>query len=214
IIKKKDQTTTYSEVARAVELVSKKTKNPRNRMLYVNALWLDLFSGMRPSEIFALETNAIDFDEKQIRIYQRIGSTSTEKYAIVKVKTESSVRTVDFPPSLEGILRELVDNAIDGYLFKKDNGKLVNGDEFSDRLNKATSGTFRAYTMRHQLTTDLMEQGVDLRTIMEIMGHSESTMTLYYARSNQKKKKEAINNRIINRMNEAAEEKEEEIKTA
>ena len=35
-------------------------------------------------------------------------------------------------------------------------------------------------------------------SVMELMGHSESTMTLYYARSNDQKKKEAIENRIIN----------------
>ena len=63
----------------------------------------------------------------------------------------------------------------------------------------------------YQLTTDLIDQNVDLRTIMEIMGHSESTMTLFYARSNQKKKKEAINNRIINGIEKW---NEEEVKTA
>ena len=221
IIKAKDQTTSYSEVVRAIELIEKRTQNQRDRFLYVSAIWLGLYLGMRPSEIFALETSAIDFENKQIKVYQRIGSTTTEKYAIVKVKTDSSVRTIDYPPELEDTLRELVDNAIDGYLFKKSNGKLLNGDEFSDRLNKATDGTFRAYPMRHQLTTDLLEQGFDLRTIMEIMGHSEGTMTLYYARSNQKKRKEAINNRVINGKEEdkkvivkAEENKENEVKTA
>ena len=33
---------------------------------------------------------------------------------------------------------------------------------------------------------------------MEILGYSESTMILYYARSNKEKRKQAINNSIIN----------------
>ena len=96
-----------------------------------------------------------------------------------------------------------MDNSIDGYLFMKKNGKLLNGDEFSDRLNKASDGTFRAYKLRHQLTTDMIDQGIDLRTIMELMGHSESTMTLYYARSNKAKRREAIESRVINGIQKA-----------
>lgn len=211
IIKKKEQTTSYSEVIRAIELIEKKTTDPRDRMLYVGAIWILLYLGIRPSEAFALEVSAIDFENKRIKIYQRIGSSTKEKYTIVRVKTDTSVREIDIPSELEETLRILVDNSIDGYLFKKKNGKLLNGDEFSDRLNKATDGTFRAYSMRHQLTTDMISQGVDLRTIMEIMGHSESTMTLYYARSNDKKKKEAINNRVINGLNK---EEEKDIKSA
>ena len=211
IIKKKDQTTSYAEVIRAIELIEEKTHDSRDRMLYVSAIWLLLYLGMRPSEAFALEVAAVDFENRKIKIYQRIGSSTTEKYTIVRVKTDSSVREIDFPVELEEILRNLVDNAIDGYLFKKRNGKLLNGDEFSDRLNKATGGTFRAYPMRHQLTTDLLNQGVDLRTIMELMGHSEATMTLYYARSNEKKKKDAIANRIINGTEKQA---DQDIKTA
>ena len=162
-----------------------------------------LYTGMRPSEVFALETKAIDFDKKVIKIYQRIGSTISERYTIVKTKTESSVREIQFSSDLENILKELCDKSIDGYLFMKQNKKFINGDGFSDMLNKTTNGSFRAYSLRHQLTTDLLQQNTDLRTIMELMGHSESTMTLYYARSNDQKKRQAIENRIINNVKQA-----------
>lgn len=209
VIKKKDQTTSYSEVIKAIDLVEKKTQDPRNRMLYINAIWLILYMGMRPSECFALEVNAVDVENRKIKIYQRIGSSTTERYTIVKVKTDSSIRSIDYPMELDFVIKELVDNAIDGYLFMRKDGKLLNGDIFSDRLNKATGGTFRAYPMRHQLTTDLITQGTDLRTIMELMGHSEATMTLYYARSNEQRKKDAINNRIINGIEKEKEQKSE-----
>ena len=65
-------------------------------------------------------------------------------------------------------------------------------------LNRVSDGSFRAYTLRHQFTTDMLQQNVDIRTIMELMGHTESTMTLYYARSNDQKKREAVENRVIN----------------
>lgn len=210
IIKKKEQTTNYGEVMRVIELIEEKTKNRRNRQLYTGAIWIMLYTGMRPSEVFALESSSVDLKNRSIKVVQRTGSTAKERYTVVKAKTESSVREVYYKPELDDILKGLVDSSINGYLFMKENGKLLNGDEFSDRINKATNGTFRAYSMRHQITTDLLSEGKDLRTIMDIMGHSEGTMTLYYARSNENKKKEAINSRVIN----GQKEYEEEVKTA
>ena len=120
------------------------------------------------------------------------------------------MREAYYKPEIDDILKGLADSSINGYLFMKENGKLLNGDAFSDRINKAANGTFRAYSMRHQITADLLSEGKDLRTIMDIMGHSEGTITLYYARSNENKKKEAINSRVIN----GQKEYEEEVKTA
>ena len=203
IIKKKDQRTSYSEVIHVIDLIEQRTKDERKRMLYKNALLIMLYTGMRPSEVFALELNSIDFDKRVIKVYQRIGSTAKERHSIVRVKTDSSIREISFSSDLAEVLKELCENSIQGFLFMKKDGKLINGDEFSDMLNKTTDGTFRAYTLRHQLTTDLLQQNTDLRTIMELMGHSESTMTLYYARSNDQKKREAIENRVINDVNDA-----------
>lgn len=211
IIKKREQTTSYAEVMKVIELIEEKTKNRRDMQLYAGVLWIMLYTGMRPSEVFALETSAIDLKNRSIKVTQRTGSTTKERYAIVKAKTESSVREVYYPSNLDEIMKDLVDSSVDGFLFMRENGKLLNGDVFSDRLNKVTNGTFTAYSLRHQITTDLLNDGkTDLRTIMEIMGHSEGTMTLYYARSNEDKKKEAINSRVIN----GQEEYEKEIKTA
>lgn len=198
VIKKREQTTSYTEVLKVLAMIDEKTEDQRDKMLYKNALLIMLYTGMRPSEVFALEVSAIDQFNRTINIYQRTGSTSKEKYTIVKVKTDSSARLIQYPPELISVFSELIDNAKNGLLFIRSNGKLLNGDQFSDRINKISGGSFRAYSLRHQLTTDLITQGTDLRTIMELMGHSESTMTLYYARSNEEKKRAAIENRIIN----------------
>lgn len=198
IIKKKDQTTTYNQFINVLDLIDQKILNDRDKQLFKGALMIMLYTGMRPSEVFALEVQAVDLENRKIKVYQRIGSTSKERYQIVKVKTDSSVREIQFPGDLLPVLEDLIKCSKDGLLFIRKSGKVLNGDIFADRLNKITDGTFRAYTLRHQLTTDLLQQNVDLRTIMELMGHSESTMTLYYARSNDQKKKQAIEERIIN----------------
>ena len=212
LIIKKDWIVTIEDVESILEKMDNSIQNKRNRFLYKSALLVMLFTGMRPSEVFALEVNAIDLKNNLIKIYKRIGSTKTERHAIVKVKSEKSVRDIPIKQGYEKtielfelkvILQDLIDNAIDGYLFKKDNGNFLNGDELSNICSRLSKGKFRAYMLRHQFTTDLLNQGYDLRTIMELMGHSERTMTLYYARSNEQRKREAIENRVINSVNYA-----------
>lgn len=199
ISKKKEQSTSYSQVVEVLDQIDTRVKNSRNKMLYKNAIWIMLYTGMRPSEVFALEVDAIDFEDRVIHVYQRIGSTSKNRYAVVKPKTDSSVRDIMYRSDLDEALHELCDNSVDGYLFMKKDGKLVNGDEFSSMLHRVSDGSFRAYTLRHQYSTDMLQDNkVDIRTIMELMGHTESTMTLYYARSNDQKKREAVENRVIN----------------
>ena len=44
ILKKRDQTTSFSDVMKVIELIEQKTRNERNRQLYVGALWIDLYT--------------------------------------------------------------------------------------------------------------------------------------------------------------------------
>ena len=51
------------------------------------------------------------------------------------------------------------------------------------------------YQLRHQFSTDLITNNVDIRTVMELMGHNNTDMTIDYARSSDDLKKEALENR-------------------
>ena len=53
---------------------------------------------------------------------------------------------------------------------------------------KKLDDEFNMYQLRHTLCTRLIMKGVDQRTIMEILGHENFNMSLYYARSKGKDK--------------------------
>lgn len=54
------------------------------------------------------------------------------------------------------------------------------------------------YKLRHQFSTDLIMQNNDPRTIMELMGHNNTCMTISYARSNDDKKRDTMKKRKAN----------------
>ena len=124
-----------------------------------------------------------------IYVCQRVGSTSTENNVITHTKTESSIRHIPIDVRLVEVFKQLFELTEGEYIFTKNNGEFMSGDYLSDILRHHTKGLLRAYTLRHQFSTDLLINGVDMRTIQELMGHTSSTMTLGYARSNDELKK-------------------------
>ena len=51
---------------------------------------------------------------------------------------------------------------------------------------------FHMYQLRHNFATVLNNNGTDIRTIMELMGHVSGVTTIGYERSDEEKKNEAI----------------------
>lgn len=199
VIEKREMTTTFDDVQNMIDLISQKVKNKRNAYLLVKAITIINYTGMRPAECFALEKSSIDFEHNKIYIKQKIGSTSTERFTITKTKTEKSQRPIPIPKELILPLKDLIENAEGEYLFIKDNGKFMTGNDLSNIDSKLSKNTFRAYSMRHQFITDGINSGTDLRTLQELAGHQNSSMTLSYARSSDQLKEEALEKRVFSR---------------
>ena len=199
VIVQKDMTTTYDDIQDMIDLVSVRVKNKRNRYLLIKAITIIAYTGMRPSEVFALDKSSIDFEKGFIHIKQKIGSTSTERFAVTRTKTEKSQRWIPIPEELVTPLKDLVDNSDEELLFVRDSGKVMTGNDLANVDSRLSKGKFRAYSMRHQFITDGIKSGTDLRTMQELAGHQNSSMTLSYARSSDQLKEDAMKNRVFSR---------------
>ena len=73
--------------------------------------------------------------------------------------------------------------------------EFLNGNYVSNILRRLSKGKLRTYMLRHQFSTDLLTNNVDIRTVQELMGHTSGSMSLEYARSNPELMKKAIKNR-------------------
>lgn len=140
--------------------------------------------GLRISEVKHLDLSDVDLKEGMVRVY---GKGGKERYVPIPKKTIENINhylTVS-RPSLIG---------------KKGDQRAVFVNRYGRRLSDtAIRKRFRKYlklpyvsafgtvhTLRHSLATHLLDRGVDLRIVQEILGHSSLAATQVYTHLNKK----------------------------
>lgn len=139
-----------------------------------------LFStGLRIAELTALNRNQIHFKDKD-----GLELTITGK--------GGAVRTVYFSPRALGWLKQYLDTRmdIDPALFVNYRSKNADSLRLSKRSIEASIKRYSIlaglpimvtpHTLRHSYATDLLTQGVDLRTVQEFLGHKNIATTQIY----------------------------------
>lgn len=145
-------------------------------------------AGLRVSELVNLEVNDINLSDCYVRIYGK-----GKKERIVPI-TSSTVELLDnyiniYRPSLlKGYLTDKV--------FISSYGKGITRQGFFKILKKTAKEVgiekdFSPHTLRHSFATHLLENGADLRSIGEMLGHENIKTTQIYTHiSNNKKRKD------------------------
>lgn len=139
-------------------------------------------SGLRVSEITNLKVEDIDFDEKIGWV--RSGKGKKDRMIIISEKLLDDVKI-------------LIKN---NNLNRKDYIFNINKKKYSERniqllvkkaQNKAQiDKNIHPHTLRHSFATHLLEDGVDIRKIQELLGHSDlSTTQIYTSISTKELKK-------------------------
>lgn len=130
-----------------------------------------LTTGMRKREILKLSWDRVDLEHDLILL--RAGET----------KNEDS-RKILIVPDLKRILENLPRYVGCPYVFPntKTMAPFFSGDKpFAAALKKAGIIDFRFHDLRHTYASHLVMSGVDLTTVMHLMGHKSLKMTLRYA---------------------------------
>jgi integrase/recombinase XerC len=146
-------------------------------------------SGIRQAELINLKVNQIDLGNSGIKVLgkgnkERIVPISNELNVQIRAYIEN--RKVAFPGSLESCL----------FLNKKGN-KLYPRyvyDVVKKYLTLVTTIEKRSpHILRHSFATHLTNNGADINSIKELMGHSSLASTQIYTHNNIEKLKEAFN---------------------
>jgi integrase len=174
----------------------KKLKEPPGRLRYlkpeeVNALLkacsehlrpivvTALNTGMRRNEVFNLKWSQVDLENRKITV---INTKNNESRVI---------------PINQTLFKEFLT------LSKKSNGEYVfpskDGDafksirkSFASALKRAGIEDFRFHDLRHTFGSQLVMQGVDIRTVQQVMGHKDIKMTMRYSHLSPEYVQEAI----------------------
>jgi site-specific recombinase XerD len=133
-------------------------------------------SGMRISEIVKLRVQNID--SKQMRIYIQKGKGNKDRYTLL------SQRNLDL---LRQYWKQYRPNHPQGYLFyaRSKNKHTLTTRSITNAFSKYRTranfpNTYTSHTLRHCFATHLLEAGVDVYLIKELLGHSYIQTTSFY----------------------------------
>lgn len=162
---------------------------------------LCLYTGIRIGEASGLFWSDIDFECRLLHIrrtLQRIRSEGDNKTEItlLQPKTMSSIRDIPLPKFLIDLLREHKAKSDCTYVLSS-KGKFVEPRTLQRRfkrlLNKANVKEINFHATRHTFATRALENGFDVKSLSEIMGHSSALVTLTkYAHALDKQKRSCM----------------------
>ncbi len=159
----------------------------RNQMMFE----LDYACGLRVSELINLKVTDLHMTSKMISIF---GKGSKERllpihdYALAKLR--------DY---LMNVRPNLLKGKKDfGFLFLNSRGEQLTRQAYFKILKQVASDVgitkeISPHTIRHSYATHLLESGVDLRLIQELLGHEDISTTQIYTHISQNKLKEVYN---------------------
>ncbi len=155
---------------------------------YRNKAMLELMygSGLRISELINVTLDDIDFINCVIRV---LGKGSKERILpLGEYSIDSLQKYLQHRP-------ELVKKTNSNMLFLNNHGKPITRQGFFKILKKLLdkkniSKTVTPHTLRHSFATHLLDNGADLRSIQELLGHADITTTKIYTHVSDKRIRE------------------------
>ncbi len=194
IIEKKIECFTINE-QKKIEFAAKTTKKDK----YLGII-LCLYTGLRIGELLALTWNDIDFEKSILIISKTCYDSSEEGTRIRNInipKTKNSIREIPLPTKILEMLKEMKKKSKCEFV-------IAEGEKFV--YMRSYQRTFELllkklkiphkgfHSLRHTFATRALECGMDVKTLSEILGHKNPTITLNrYVHSLWEHKKEMMN---------------------
>lgn len=184
-----------NDLDKVIELIKESNINKYDKYMYINLLLILYYTGARPCEILAL--NKSDIKNNNIYINKELGSSLNEYGVIRKTKTKLSNRIIPISKEFNTVIKNVFNLNNYEILICKEDGSYYKQRKISQLINRLCKNkvNFNMYALRHLFSTDLLDKNVDPKTHQELLGHSNYNMSLYYANSTEKKKKNAIKDR-------------------
>ena len=159
-------------------------KSSDDRRLF--GILLDFYSGMRIGELIALEWQDVDFDKGLIYInktaYRDKSKTGEWKVCIDKPKTKSSERVIPLPTCIIDLMKEYSITSKSNYVIENKKSERMSIRSYQFIFEKITEKVgvrkLNFHAIRHTFATRAIECGMDIKTLSEIMGHKNASITL------------------------------------
>lgn len=168
-----------------IELITK--KNYRDKAM----LELMYATGIRISELINIKVNEIDLINATVLIN---GKGSKER--LIPIDDISIYYVKEY---LNTYRNQLLKGKTNDYLFINNRGEKITRQSLFKTikkiaLEKGIKKEFSPHTLRHSFATHMLEHGADLRSIQELLGHSNISTTQIYTHVSNKIKQENYKN--------------------
>lgn len=187
------------DIPSQVRLENRLIMNPNETNL---GILISLNMGLRISEVCALKWTDIDLKKAILHVRSTVARVKNNDYDTVtkliidKPKTKSSLRDIPIPKRIMKVLISLYENRKSDYVISDKEG-FVSPRTYEYRfhrvLDECDLPSVNYHVLRHTFATRCIEFGVDVKTLSEILGHANVSITLNtYVHSSMERKREQL----------------------
>ncbi len=141
-----------------------------------------LFTGIRIGELCALQWDDIKDNKIHIsKTMQRIKNEDGKSTVMItEPKTDKSNRIIPVPTAIYELIEKYRKSK--GYVIRQANGKFIEPRLMQKKFGEITTAcgleNVNFHTLRHTFATRCIESGFDVKTLSEILGHTNVRTTL------------------------------------
>ena len=158
-----------------------------------------LYTGLRIGEVCGLKWKDIDFKTGDIYVNRTVQRVTIDGKSVLRElppKSETSQRKIPIPPYLLEKLKTARNLRQSVYVLHTDYHMMDTRTfqyQYRKTLERAGVRYANAHTLRHTFSVRALELGFDIKTLSEILGHADATITLrIYAHSLDEHKRNSM----------------------
>ena len=152
----------------------------------LHGIILCLYTGLRIGELLGLTWNDVDFDRGVIKItktvYREKDGHGIWQLCVDTPKTKASDRVIPLPEYITDMLGQDFKSAKTPYVIENKKSERMSIRSYQYIFEKLTERAgvrkLNFHALRHTFATRAIECGMDIKTIADIMGHQNASITL------------------------------------
>ena len=178
---------------------------------YENALYVDVFTGLRQGELLGLTWDCVDFENGMLLINKQHNRAKGDKDFKFSALKNDKIRVLTVADEVLDVLRkqkrqqEIWKKQLgagysnpDNLVFTTETGRYVNNkmlyQRFKKIMTKLGKPDMRFHDLRHTYAVNSLRAGGDIKTVQENLGHATAAFTLStYAHATPGMKRESAN---------------------
>jgi integrase len=152
----------------------------------LHGILLCLYTGLRIGELIGLTWNDVDLERGVIKItktvYREKDESGTWQLCVDTPKTKASDRVIPLPEYITYMLRQDYETTQTSYVVENKKGERMSIRSyqyiFEKLIERAGVRKLNFHALRHTFATRAIECGMDIKTVADIMGHQNASITL------------------------------------